>query len=148
HVMSSRLNDKRVGSMVIIMQRLHEQDLSGHVLEKGGYEHICLPMRFEPERRSVTCLGADPRQVPGQLLFPKLFPGAVVDEIENKEMGPTEFAGQHQQRPSPEGGGILKTFWWKYWQPKGANLSPIMVRMADGEVKPVEAVELDLEHLE
>ena len=72
--MSSRLNDKRVGSMVIIMQRLHERDLSGHVLEKGGYEHLWLPTRFEPERRAVTCLGADPRKEPGELLFRKLFP--------------------------------------------------------------------------
>jgi predicted phage terminase large subunit-like protein len=114
------------------------------LLEKGGYEHLCLPTRFEPERRSVTCLGEDPRELPGELLFAPLFPARVVDEIENRELGPSGFAGQHQQRPSPEGGGILKKFWWKYWQPKGANLSPVMVRNEKGESVPVEAVELDV----
>lgn len=142
HVMSSRLNKKATGTMVIIMQRLHERDLSGHVLDKGGYEHLCLPTRFEPERRCVTVLGEDPRQRPGALLFPKLFPQEVVDEIEHKELGPSAFAGQHQQRPSPESGGILKKFWWRYWQPKGANLSPIMVRQENGELQSVAAVEL------
>jgi predicted phage terminase large subunit-like protein len=130
--------------MVVIMQRLHERDLSGHLVEKGGYEHLCLPTRFEPERRSVTCVGPDPRQFAGQLLFPKLFPPKVVDEIESKELGPTGFAGQHQQRPSPEGGGILKKFWWKYWQPKGANLSPVTRRDERGELVPIEAMELDV----
>jgi predicted phage terminase large subunit-like protein len=140
--MSSRLNNKQTGAMVIIMQRLHERDLAGHVLERGGYEHVCLPTRFEPERRCVTILDVDPRQQPGRLLFPGLFPAEVVDEIENKELGPSEFAGQHQQRPSPEGGGILKKHWWRYWQPKGSKLSPVVVRKADGESAPIEAVEL------
>src|SRR5512133_2069288 len=126
------------------MQRLHERDLSGHLLEQGGYEHMCLPTRFEPERRSVTCIGEDARTTAGQLLFPKLFPRAVVDEIETKELGPTGFAGQHQQRPSPEGGGILKKYWWKYWQPKGAHLSPVTRRDEKGELVPMEAIELDV----
>jgi predicted phage terminase large subunit-like protein len=53
-VMSSRLNDQRKGARVIIMQRLHEEDLSGHVLDLGGYEHLCMPSLFEPSRRSIT----------------------------------------------------------------------------------------------
>src|SRR5258707_13408632 len=41
--MSSRLNDQATGARVIIMQRLHEDDLTGHVLRTGGWEHLCLP---------------------------------------------------------------------------------------------------------
>ena len=51
-------------------------------------------------------------------------------------------AGQHQQRPSPEGGGILKRHWWRFWVPKGATLSPTNVRMPNGELPAVETVEL------
>src|SRR5258707_11615896 len=60
--MSSRLNDQATGARVIIMQRLHEDDLTGHVLLTGGWEHLCLPSEFEPKRKSVTSLGvADKR---------------------------------------------------------------------------------------
>lgn len=56
-VMSSRLNDLAHDSRVIIMQRLHEDDLSGHVLDQPGdvrYEHLCLPSEFETARRART----------------------------------------------------------------------------------------------
>jgi len=46
-VMSTRLNNPQTGARVIVMQRLHERDLSGHVIEKGGWDHLCLPARFE-----------------------------------------------------------------------------------------------------
>ena len=54
------------------MQRLHERDLSGYILsEVGGYEHLCLPMRFDANRRSFTVLGwEDPREDDGELLDP------------------------------------------------------------------------------
>ena len=54
--MSTRLNDPRSGAKIIVMQRIHEKDLSGHVLEQGGYEHLFLPAEFEPARRCVTTL--------------------------------------------------------------------------------------------
>ena len=52
--LSNRLNVPDRDALVIIMQRLHDEDLSGHLLARGGYEHLCLPTEFEPERRSVT----------------------------------------------------------------------------------------------
>jgi hypothetical protein len=63
------------------MQRLHEQDLAGHVLARGGYEHLCLPSEFEPDRRCVTSIGwSDPRTEAGELLFPQLFPREAIEE--------------------------------------------------------------------
>jgi predicted phage terminase large subunit-like protein len=50
----NRLNDLQTGARVVIMQRLHEEDLSGHLLRQGGWEHLCLPSEFEGKRRSVT----------------------------------------------------------------------------------------------
>lgn len=110
--MSSRLNDMRSGTRVIIMQRLHVEDLSGHVLERGGYDHLCLPSEFDPERRKTTSIGwTDPRTEPGELLFPELFPQEVLDTART-ELGELDFAGQHQQTPFPVGGAMFKREWF------------------------------------
>ncbi len=49
--MSTRLNDFATGHKVVIQQRLHEADLTGDLLRQGGYEWLCLPAEFEPDRR-------------------------------------------------------------------------------------------------
>jgi hypothetical protein len=46
-VMSTRGNDPKTVARVVVMQRIHELDLSGYLLEKGGYEHLCLPAEYE-----------------------------------------------------------------------------------------------------
>lgn len=105
----TRLNDPSKSAIVVIMQRLHEADVSGHILERDlGYTHLCLPMEFEPERRCVTSIGfSDPRTEAGDLLFPARFPREVV-ERDKQVMGPMAVAGQFQQRPAPRGGGLLQ----------------------------------------
>ena len=93
---------------VIIMQRLHEEDLAGHVLKKGGFDHICLPMRFEPERRTVTSLDwTDPRTDAGELLWPDAYSLEKVKELET-DMGEIRAAGQLQQRPNSNAGFFFK----------------------------------------
>lgn len=105
---SNRLNDPRSGAIVIIMQRLHADDMSGHVLEQGNYEHLCLPSRFEKSRAYQTSIGLkDWREEDGELLFPELFTPEVMDAEETR-MGPLAFAGQHQQRPTPAAGNMFK----------------------------------------
>lgn len=112
----TRLNDPSKSAIVIVMQRLHESDPSGHILANGlGYEHLCLPMEFEPARRCVTSIGwVDRRTEDGELLFPERFPREVV-ERDKKAMGSYATAGQFQQRPAPEGGGIFKAEWIKHY---------------------------------
>jgi predicted phage terminase large subunit-like protein len=93
---------------VIIMQRLHQNDLSGHVLGTDDWVHICLPMRFERGRMSITPLGwTDPRTEEGSLLCPAQFSGAAVAQLE-KALGSYGAAGQLQQRPVPREGGMFK----------------------------------------
>ena len=141
-VMSSRLNNMDTGSKVIIMQRLHEMDLSGHVLQQGNYEHLCLPSEFEPERRSVTSVGwRDPRTEPGEILFPALYSQNVLDQAK-KDLGSAGYAGQHQQRPSPAEGGVLPRRWWRYWKPCGLTLPPVRMRLPDGSEQEIYAVDL------
>lgn len=105
----TRLNNPNTSAIVVIMQRLHEMDVSGYILESGlGYEHLCLPMEFEPERRCVTSLGfQDPRKEDGELLFPERFSRETV-ERDKKVMGQYAVAGQFQQRPAPRSGGFFK----------------------------------------
>ncbi len=93
--------------IVVIMQRLHEEDLAGHLIAKGGWEHICWPMRYDPKRPDPR----DLRTEAGELLWPRLFPETAVRQLE-LDLGPYGTAGQLQQAPSPEGGGLFKRGWF------------------------------------
>jgi predicted phage terminase large subunit-like protein len=117
-VMPTRRNSLEKSAVVIIQQRLAENDLTGHVLETEfeGWTHLCLPGRYEPERSFVTTIGwKDPRTEPRQLLWPERFSELALKQLE-KRMGPFTFAGQIQQRPEPQGGGIIKRDWWQPWE--------------------------------
>jgi predicted phage terminase large subunit-like protein len=108
----TRINNDQ-SAIVVIMQRLHERDTSGLILSKGlPYTHLCLPMRFEAERRCRTSIGfTDPRTTEGELLFPDRFPEPQVAELE-RTLGSYATAGQLQQRPVPRGGGLFKKSWF------------------------------------
>lgn len=108
----SRLNNPDKSAIVVVMQRIHEQDVSGMLLsDEHGYTHLCLPMEFEPDRKCQTEWGADPRAYDGELLFPARFPRDVVDR-DKRMMGSYAVAGQFQQRPSPRGGGLIRGSWF------------------------------------
>lgn len=99
------------------MQRLHQQDLSGYVLDKEpGWEHLCLPMRYEPDRMKKTSLGwIDPRRRAGELLWPDLHPKALVERTE-QNLGSLRSAGQLQQRPAKTGGQLFAETWFRFVQ--------------------------------
>ena len=105
-VVISRLNDPRSGSIIVIMQRLHEIDLTGHLLAQGGWRTLVLPMRYDPDR----CDPADPRREPGALLDPRRFPEAVVARL-YASLG-HQASGQLDQRPVPKGGGMFPPDGW------------------------------------
>lgn len=112
----NRLTSMVKGTRCVIMQRLHEEDLSGYVLETepDKWEHLCLPMEFEPERADIR----DVRRLPGQLLFEERFPRSVLDE-ERRNLGSAGYAGQYQQRPAPAEGNRFKREWWRFWSRDG-----------------------------
>lgn len=117
----SRMNDPEKSAIVLVMQRVHERDPTGLILSKNwGWDHLMLPMRFEPERRSRS----DWRTEPGELLFPERFPEHVVEELESV-LQSYAAAGQLQQRPTPREGGLFKRSWFadKFRDavPKGAR---------------------------
>lgn len=112
----TRLNNPEKSAIIVVMQRLHERDPAGYILSEGlGYEHLCLPMEFEPERRSTTSIGwTDPRTIEGELLDPVRFPPSVIAR-DKVAMGSYAWAGQMQQRPNPRGGGLFKDEWWQLY---------------------------------
>lgn len=108
---STRVNDPHNSAIVLIMQRLHQDDLSGHLLAQGGWEHLCLPMEYDERISSPH----DWRTETGQLLQPERF-GEEWVRINRRNLGSYGYAGQMQQCPVPMGGGIFKTHWWKFYK--------------------------------
>jgi predicted phage terminase large subunit-like protein len=108
----NRVNDQMQSAIVIVMQRLHEGDLSGAVLSrKLGFTHLMIPMEFEPERRCITPIWRDPRDYDGELMDPQRFPRAAVDKL--KSVSAYSWAGQYQQRPTAREGGMFKRHWFE-----------------------------------
>lgn len=112
--MQNRLNDLATGAIVVIMQRVHEGDVSGCVIENyPDYEHLCIPMEFEDGRRCETSIGwIDPREEDGDLAWPERYPDEVLAPFRSM---PFTWSGQYQQRPEPRGGGIIKREYWRIW---------------------------------
>ena len=93
-------------AIILIMQRLAMADLSAFLEKAGGWKHLVFPMRYEPARGHYL----DPRETKGELLWSELFPNEILKPIE-RLLGPYGTAGQMQQRPTPEGGGLFKRDW-------------------------------------
>jgi len=109
---TNRLNDQTKSALVVIMQRLHSDDISGQILKRRmDYVHLMIPMEFEEDRRCKTRIGwIDPRTRDGEILDPKRFPASAISEL--KGMGNFAWAGQYQQRPTAREGGMFKRAWF------------------------------------
>jgi predicted phage terminase large subunit-like protein len=149
--MSNRLNDMETSAIVIIMQRLHMEDVSGEILSREfAYCHLMIPMEFDPSRYpvsgvKVTYTGndigwVDPRALDeegellsphelddreGMLAWPERFSPAAVESLKF-ELGPFAYAGQYGQTPMPRKGGIFDLSWWNLWEPPPNGKFPPM----------------------
>src|SRR5204862_6080647 len=111
----SRLNDKCSGAIVIIMQRLHEDDVVGHVLGQEPWEVVCFPAIAEADEvHEVETIWGPQRfsRRQGDALHPAREPLATLEHI-RRTIGEYNFAGQYQQSPAPLGGGLVKEAWFK-----------------------------------
>jgi predicted phage terminase large subunit-like protein len=122
---SSRFNSLKTGAMVIIMQRVHEDDVSGAVLAKQDgrqhldYCHLRIQMEYDSEYEAApTAIGwVDPREEEGEVCWPDRFDEDSIERLK-RELGPYGYAGQYQQSPVPRGGGIFQRDWWQLWEGK------------------------------
>ena len=120
HTLYSRLNDKRHGRIVIIMQRLHEDDLVGHVLAQEPWEVVSFPAIAEVDEVHAIDTIWGPRcfrRQRGEALHPEREPLATLAHL-RRTIGEYNFAGQYQQSPAPLGGGLVKAEWFKRYHDK------------------------------
>lgn len=112
--LSTRLDDKRKGAIVVIMQRLHTRDLTSVCLEQG-YAPLIIPAEAEyPTTITFPRSGRTMTRAVGDLLWLER-EGAEDLARQKAVLGSYAYAGQYQQRPSPRGGGLFKRAWWKYY---------------------------------
>lgn len=125
-VMSTRRNDINRSARIVVQQRVHEADVAGDIIEKGGYVHLNLPTEFGfadgPRCRTTWTVGktgearewVDPRVEPGELLNPKRF-DHTANEKAKIDLGDYQYAAQHGQNPTPPKGQIIQAQWLKYY---------------------------------
>ncbi|WP_167378971.1 phage terminase large subunit [Rhizobium leguminosarum] len=112
--MSNRLNDQDKSAIAVIMQRVHEEDVSGALIELGDYEHLMIPMEWDGRRYHTSIGWTDPRDEDGELAWEERFSRRTVETFKTT-LGPYGYAGQYMQAPTPRGGGIFKRDWWQLW---------------------------------
>ena len=106
----SRADDKKAARIVLVMQRVHQDDLAGYLQEQGGFEVLNLPAIAQKEETFFLDDGRTYTRQKGELLHPEQEPAQVLAELK-REMGPIAFSAQYQQSPIPPGGTIIKRKW-------------------------------------
>jgi len=109
--MPTRFRDHKTSARVLIMQRLHERDLTAE-FRRAGAEVLCLPMRYD--RAHPQRWPRDPRATDGELICPDRTPEEAVVRMETT-LGPSRAAAQLQQRPVPAGGSVFRAEWFRRW---------------------------------
>lgn len=112
----SRLNDKTTGAIICVMQRLHQYDLPGMLLEGGSWNHFALPAVAEVDANIRLTRGRIHHRKRGDVLHPEREPLEVLNELK-AAMGSAPYAAQYQQAPVPELGNLFKADWLKTWSP-------------------------------
>ena len=108
----SRFNNKQTGALILVMQRLHEDDLSAKVLKEEGRRHLVLSAIAEEGMRIQTGPNRFYDRKKGEVLNQAHEPLSVYDRLK-AEMGSLSFSTQYQQNPIPLEGNLIKRKWFK-----------------------------------
>jgi predicted phage terminase large subunit-like protein len=137
----SRLNDKSRGVVIVVMQRLHEDDLTGHLLKQEGWELLSFPAIAERDEEHLIDTPLGPRRFirrAGEALHPAREPLETLEQI-STTIGVYNFASQYQQTPAPAGGGLVKETWFQRYDPKDRPASfDQIIQSWDTATKPTE----------
>ncbi|MDP4026660.1 phage terminase large subunit [Methylobacterium sp. NEAU 140] len=134
----SRLNRQTEGAIILVMQRLHVDDLAGHVLERGGWYHLCLPATAEADEAIPMGRGRVHHRRVGDVLHPALLPRSALDNLQ-RHVPPFDFAAQYQQAPVPPTGNMFDTARaHRYEGELGAEPGDVIVQSWDTATKPGE----------
>jgi len=116
-VFYSRLRDKKKGAIILIAQRLHQNDLTGHLLASANsdFEHCVIPVIEDTKGgKTYSYKNFKKFREEDNILFPAIEDEKELDRAKIR-LGKYGFSGQYQQKPSPAGGGIFKEEYWQYY---------------------------------
>ncbi|HEY8005263.1 MAG TPA: phage terminase large subunit, partial [Methylocella sp.] len=131
----SRLDDKRTGKILIVMQRLHMDDLTGFVLgQSDNWTVLSLPAIAEQHETGSLPFGRLHHRRPGDLLAPEREPLHVLDDMRNA-LGGDVFSAQYQQAPVPPGGAMVKRHWVRRYKELPITDSRVVVQSWDTAAK-------------
>lgn len=129
--LKSRLDDQRTGAIIIVAQRLHEDDIPGHALKEKNadgtpvWTWLCLRTEYEMDTPTTMLGFKDPRTQMNELLWPDRFGPKEIAKL--KTMGTWAFTGQYQQRPAPLAGGLFQRAWWNFYKVLPGDLEGILL---------------------
>jgi predicted phage terminase large subunit-like protein len=106
----SRLDNKVEGVIILVMQRLHEDDMAGHLLRDGGWTHLNLPAIATEDAIIELGDGTTHARPMGDVLHPAREPQTALDEL-RRNLGSAAFEAQYQQAPVPEQGNMVRREW-------------------------------------
>lgn len=116
NVIYTRLNDKKRGAIVLVMQRLHQDDLVGHVLQKEVWRHTVIPAIAEQDQTYRTGFGSDQLyHRAAHSLIQESREGEAELVMLRRTLGSLSFAAQYQQNPVPPDGNIIRRDWLRYY---------------------------------
>jgi len=132
----TRLNSKLNGAIILVMQRLHIDDLAGHVRENGDWTILSLPAVAETPQLIELGEGRTHSRSIGEILHPEREPKAVLEQI-RATIGSYNFSAQYQQEPVPPEGEVVKWSWFRMFEtlPSGTRR---VVQSWDIAIKPEE----------
>lgn len=119
NTLRSRLNSQETGAVIIVMQRLHADDLVAHVQRNEKWDVVSFPAIAEDDTDYDIQTPYGRRLIQrreGEVLQPALLPPATLEQL-RQSMTEYHFAAQYQQNPTPRGGNMIKTEWLKYYEP-------------------------------
>ena len=112
--LSTRLNDKEWGVIILVMQRLHQEDLAGFMIERGGWHQLNLPAIATDDRAVPIGPHELHHRKAGSILHPERESRETLERIK-AEIGSLQFSAQYQQSPVPPEGNLVKREWFKYY---------------------------------
>ncbi len=133
-VLYSRLNNKVDGCIILVMQRLHEDDLTGHLLRDGGWKSLALPAIAIVDERIELGDGRTHHRHVGDVLHSSREPLSVLEDL-RRNLGGAQFEAQYQQSPIPPSGNMVKTEWLKFYQQQPIRQNSIVTQSWDTAMK-------------
>jgi len=126
HTISTRLNHPRESAIICVMQRLHADDLAGHLLGQEQWTSLTLPARAEQDEHWDLGHGLTHFRAQGEPIQPSRMGHVELDKA-RRRMGATAFSAQYQQQPVPDDGVVIRRGWLRYYEASPEQFDTVLV---------------------